>query len=275
MTGWVLFFLGAMNALLLVSHVLLTSAMGKERQQALGGAMKVLEEQATRFSLERARLAGQVSLILDRIKTGQPTVGGGSSPEGADAGESQAAADIRAIFEREGFEKPNPLLLPLLSKEEIEDLETYCSQFPPVDLTGLREGDVDEIIAEGKLLPPGRVLGEEERDRLRRLGGLYQYYAKFAHIERYHTLVKPLIPRLKEAGAFVEFFGKDGPPKSEGPQVAHSQFIPEKPGHYRYYRFSKDDYPDIVHHKQVSRQRLVETTAEILGLLFDPSGDDP
>jgi len=88
-------------------------------------------------------------------------------------------------------------------------------------------------------------------------------------------MVEPEIPKLRAAGAFVEFNTETGlPPQVEGVRITHAEMTDRK-GYFRLYYFYPQDYPEMYHHEQVARERAFETSVKIYKLLHGEQVGSP
>jgi hypothetical protein len=277
---WVILFLMMMNVALLFMSSTLTVNV-----RALAGRERIKEVEA--FQLEGAKLMGErtrleakVGLLADAVKRLEAAIEKASSrsqsstppasepPNGE--GEAEKARFLSVLESEFPSGKPDTSSIPFLSKEEMDSLLAYSARCPRLDSSVLSAGDVDTLLRDPKWNPAGIDLKEEERKEVQGLLRDYRYFSKFALIEATELMVVPEIPRLREAGAFIEYPSDQTPPDVQGVAHTHSESS-DKPGTYRLYCFYPDDYPALYHHKRVAGERALETGIKVHRLL-NPEG---
>jgi hypothetical protein len=152
----------------------------------------------------------------------------------------------------------------------MDSLLAYSARCPTLDDSILRAGDVEALLGDPKWNPSSTDLKDEERVEVKGLLRDYRYFSKFALIEATELMVVTEIPRLREAGAYIEYPSDQVPPDVQGVAHTHSE-ASDKPGMFRLYCFYPEDYPTLYHHKRVAGERALETGITIHRLL-NPEG---
>ncbi len=277
---WVILFLLIMNVALLFMNSTLTVNV-----RALAGRERTKEVEA--FRLERAQLMGErtrleakVGLLAETVKRLDAAIEKGSSRAQTLAasasepsnheGEAQKAQFLSVLDGEFPDGKPDTSTIPFLSKEEMDSLLAYSARCPTLDDSILRAGDVEALLRDPKWNPSGTDLKDEERVEVKGLLKDYRYFSKFALIEATELMVVAEIPRLREAGAYIEYPSDQVPPDVQGVAHTHSESS-DKPGMHRLYCFYPDDYPALYHHKRVAGERALKASIKIHRLL-NPEG---
>jgi hypothetical protein len=263
---WSLIVLGALNAILLTSNAYLLDALKNLRDSRTLAALETISRERGRFAIERARLVGHTARLEECIRAlGER--GANRNPGTAPASEA-TSFDLQSRYpELDLSRRPVPSEIPGMEPAEIEEVLHRRKSLPPGLNSGLLlSGDVDHVLANSAWNPQGRNLTQAERMELSQLLGNYRYYARLSPVERYETYVKPEVPRLRAAEAYVEYAKGEGPPIAEGARISHAE-PSERPGTKRIYYFHPDDYPDLAHHERVERERGLETFVRIYELI--------
>ncbi len=251
----------AMNFALLVSNGLLVYALK-------GSGQRDSEEVVAALRNERARLSAEVARLADRLSVpGAASAGAGVPAEAAAASSAQVVPVVAAGADGEDvpFERPAMDTIPLLTDAEKAELSRMAAALPRLPAKLLLQCDIDALVASPEWNPGGRQLMVEERRELGRLLAEHKYFARDSHQERYNTMIAPEVPRLRDAGAYIEYKVGEAPPAAAGVKISHAERY--SADGIRMYLFRPDDYPDLYHHQAVAEERAKETYVKVYQLL--------
>lgn len=275
-----------LNIALLVSNWILGRSLKTVSERKTAEEIAALRRERERLSAQRARLDarfGALVALVERLEALAGASPGGSAPAPSPGTEGEEGAGGRAFDVDQAFrsasllaslERPRPGEIPLLTAEEKADLEARRRRMPEELSEGvLLVGDVDAVLSDPGWNPRRRSLSDDERAELAALLSRYRYFARLAPLEMYHGMVALEVPRLREAGAYVEYPDGEAPPVDEGACTSHAE-PSDTPGVWRIYYFHEEDYPAIAHHKRVAEERGFECFVEAYEIINGDGGSE-
>ncbi len=265
---WVIAGLAVMNAALLASHWSLTrNAQSLVEGRPAAEAQELLRKEAGLLSMERAQLSLKIGVLSDlAVSLKELRLPGGVLPQGHDPQPSPPHEDVRKALELAGIEeKPDVLAIPLMTDEERQEISEASRTLPALSEAPLRSLDLVALLADEAWNPRGRELSPEERGQAMKLMQDYHFFSRISTMERFRSMMGPELPRLREQGAFVEYDPNDGELPFDGFTIDHTEILAKDK--FRMYFFPQDQYPDLYHHRQVSREQAQKTFVDLYRLV--------
>lgn len=259
-----------LNATLFVSNWVLVRSLRVVGTRGTKEEIAALRRERERLSIERGRLEARLDalsgltqkLSAALAESVASQTSGLSQTEVASSSSGAAAFEVDGLFREAslvtGLDRPRPASIPLLTEDERADLASRRRRMPErLDDGVLLSGDVDAVLSDPEWNPGQRTLSEAERAELSAVLSHYRYFARLSLAERYYTMVAPEIPRLREAGAYLEYDEGEAPPVADRACTSHAE-PSDTPGINRIYYFFPDDHPALAHHKRVEEERALE-----------------
>jgi hypothetical protein len=266
---WLTVGLGLLNIALLTSNGFLLHAVGLLKDDGLLASLAELE-------LERVALAGERLRLVDAISAAKSLVAelrSAGSERNVRLGQASAfrpevESELDEIAARFGStRRPDPHEIPRMDAEELAELDRRRSDMPrELSAALLLSADIDQILEDSLWNPNGRQLTEPARRVLAELLSEYRYFARVSKVERFRNYVEKEIPRLREAGAYVEYPKDEAPPAPPGIFMSHAESS-DRQGYRRIYYFPEEDYPEMAHQRRVEDERGLETFVMVYDLI--------
>ena len=272
--AWVTVVLAVLNVFLLAANGILLCSLDRLAAAPSLPSPEVasLRRMCAELASERVRLADKLRLLDKLIARLRATTSSPAAPAGGTGNEMRCAADPAFGEASPGQDttRPDPLAIPVMTKEKLSLLRAKRSAMPPyLDDAVLLRGDIESIVRDRRWNREGRKLNPDERTRLAELVSQYRYFRTISPLERFRNGVQPELDRLREAGAYIEYPLEEGPPELDGLRISHAE-PSDRPGFMRLYCFYPEDYPDLNHQEQVERERSLERFVQIYELLNGP-----
>jgi hypothetical protein len=266
---WVSVLLGVLNVMLLISIGRLVQVVGKLQDSRTADALERVDSNLSALAGERVRLADKIARLqhaIDGLRAADgSSAHGGATPEGPPFPQDPKIENLVQSYGP--WERPRPIEIPRLQPEEVKHLVRERAQLPRELNDGvLLQGDLDLVLGDALWNPVRREMDGATRRELARLLMDYKYFTRLSPMERFRKYIEPEIPRLRDAGAYLEYAATEGPPLLEGVYVSHAE-PSDKPGVKRIYYFHPQDYPELAHHERVEVERGLETFLHIYDLI--------
>jgi hypothetical protein len=258
-----------MNVALLISNGVLALAVARLKDESLIASFARLEFERVALAGERVRLMDAVSAARSlATELRVPRIGDPNSETPASSSATNVAAELEEVAIRFGVgQRPDPQEIPRLPTEELAELDLRRGELPRnLSAALLLSADIDSILEDPLWNPNGRQLTEPARRVLAELLSEYRYFARVSKVERFRKYVEKEIPRLREAGAYIEYPKDEAPPAPPGIFMSHAESS-DRQGYRRIYYFPEQDYPEMAHQRRVEDERGLETFVMIYDLI--------